>query len=143
MLQNHYRNLAITFFISTLWCIYVFFDYFPHQEVMLPELTLFFHYTAAMMFVFLCSLIVLIIRLTKYKLRILNSFWYTFIACSNLLLFVVYTCYVIFTNQVTEFFVDFDILNALALLQFILTVLLLVDLYRNFVFSLKKDSGKH
>ena len=137
MLQKHYLNLSITFFISTIWCIYVFFDYFPHRCAFFSVLTLYFDYIISMSAVFIVSVIIAVLRLTKFKIKALNSFWYTFATYTNLLLFLMYMLFTIFSHQVKEFFAYSDFINTLVLLQLFLGLALFTDLYKNHIFKTK------
>jgi len=129
---NHYRNLAATFFINTFWCIYVFFDYFTDNSF-LSGLTLFSDYTYTLVSIFLVSAIMLVLRFTKYRVKVLKSFFYTFAAYANLLLFLVYWLYLIFSHSVREFFNEFALFNFLVVIALFLGAAFLTDIYKHYL----------
>lgn len=137
MLQNHYRNLAITFFISTLWCIYVFFDYYQDRSF-LRGLTLLADYIYSLIGVNCVSAGMLVLRFTKYKAVVLKSFLYTFAAAGNLFLSFMYMVYLVFSNNVKEFFTSFGLLDFFSVIAFFLGLGFLIDIYKNHVFKLYK-----
>lgn len=130
LLQKHYRNLAITFFICLMWSVYVFFDYFTDNSF-LKALTLLYDYLIAAAFALIVSLVVTIFRFTKYRYISINSFWHTFSAYSNLFLVLVYSLYIIVTHSVREFLGTFGLSTILYLCQLSFGVGLFVDLYKN------------
>ncbi len=134
LLQKHYRNLAITFFICLMWSVYVFFDYFT-DDSFLKALTLLYDYLIAATFALIVSLVVTIFRFTKYRYISINSFWHTFSAYSNLFLVLVCSLYIIVTHSVREFLGTFELSTILYLCQLSFGVGLFVDLYKNGVFK--------
>lgn len=134
ILQKHYRNLAITFFICLMWSLHVFFDYFTDNSF-LKALTLLYDYLIAAAFVLVLSLAITTLRFTKYRYISINSFWHTFAAYCNLFLVLVYSLYIIVTHSVREFLGSFELSTILYLCQLFFGIGLLVGLYRNHVFE--------
>ena len=133
-MQHHYRNLAITFFITTLWCVYLFFDYYDDNSF-LSGLTLLFDYSFSLIFVFLLSVMMLVLRFTKRKAALLRSFFYTFAAYANIFMFSVYVLYLVFSHNVKEFFISFEWIELLSVIALLLGTLFLIDIYRNYIFK--------
>ncbi len=132
LLQNHYRNLAITFFICLMWSVYVFFDYFTDHSF-LKGLTLLYDYLVGALPVLVISMVIAVLRFTKYRNIIINSFWYTFGAYSNLFLVLVYSLYIIVTHSVREFLGAFELGTILYISHLLFGLGLFFDLYRNHV----------
>jgi len=124
--MKFYKHLSITFFITTIWCVYVFFNYY-HDSSFMPGLTLLFDYLFAAVAIILVTAVAISLKFTKVK----TSFFYIFAAVGNIFLFTVYGLYLIFSHNVREFFREFDNVNILVYSQFIFGLYFLIDIYRN------------
>jgi len=133
-MQNHYKNLAATFFISTLWCVYVFFDYYSDHSF-LHGLSLLADYINSLMTIFFISAVMLVLRFTKYKAMVLKSFFYTFAAYASLFLSFVYGVHIVLAHRLREFFSEFELIDLYSVIAFFLGVAFLIDIYKNHVFK--------
>jgi hypothetical protein len=107
MTKEHYKNIAITFAISTIWCVYVFFDYFGDKSF-LPGLTLMFDFFATSIFIIGIAALNIILRISLFRKRNLDQFkdnlFYIFAGFSNLSLAIIYFVYLVTSHNVKEFF---------------------------------------
>ena len=140
MKNNYHRNIALTFFISTIWCVYVFFDYYSDRSF-LSGLTLFFDFFTSAIFVIGISTINLLIRFTKFQKqnteKFKETFFYIFAGFSNLILSAIYFVYLIVSNNVKEFFAFENNDTYLVLGNLILGVCIILDLYSNYLWKNK------
>ena len=127
--MQNYKHLSITFFIIILWCVYVFFDCYSDHSF-LSGLTLLTDYIYSALFVVGISLLLLVLRCTKYKNPVKNSFLYFFAAFSCIFLSGVYFLYLIISHNVREFFSTLEYINLLVYLLMIFGIYFIIDLYR-------------
>ena len=132
--MQYYKYLAITFFITTLWCVYVFFDYYSNHSFM-PGLTLFVDYLFSALFVLFLALISLFLSFSKFKASALSNFLYVFSAFTNIFLVAVYSLQLVFSNRLREFFSVWEPINGILLFQMFFGVYLFVYIYRNKIYN--------
>ena len=132
--MQYYKYLAITFFITTLWCVYVFFDYYSNHSFM-PGLTLFADYLFSALFVLFLALISLFLSFCKFKASALSNFLYVFSAFTNIFLVAVYSLQLVFSNRLREFFSVWEPINGILLFQMFFGVYLFVYIYRNKIYN--------
>jgi|GEM_PF-741756 len=127
--MQYYKHLSITFLTTTIWCVYVFFDYYSDRSFM-PGLTLYTDYLFSTILVLSLSVILFFLSFSKYRAVVLNSFFYIFSAVSNIFLAVVYSLQLVFSNSVKEFFSTLEYINLLVYLLLIFGIYFIIDLYR-------------
>jgi len=132
--MQYYKHLAITFFITTLWCVYVFFDYYSNHSFM-PGLTLFADYLFSALFVLFLALISLFLSFSKFNASALSNFIYVFSAFINIFLVAVYALYLLFSHRIKEFFLAWEPIKIILLFQVVFGVYFFVHIYRNKVYS--------
>jgi len=137
--MNHYKYLAITFFVTTLWCVYVFFDYYADHSF-LSGLTLYADYLCSTVFVISICIFITILKFTKYKERIKSSFINVFAAFSGIFLSGVYFLYLVFSHNVREFFGSLDYLNIMVCSQLVFGVYFCADMYGCKIYSLLRTN---
>jgi hypothetical protein len=107
MNKLHYKNIAITFLISTIWCVYIFFDYYGDKSF-LPELTLMFDFFCTVIFTIGIATLNIILRFVRFRQKntkeFKDNFFYIFSGFSNIILAIVYFIYLTISHNVKEFF---------------------------------------
>ena len=107
MNKLHYKNIAITFLIATIWCIYIFFDYYGDRSF-LPGLTLMFDFFSSVIFTLGISTLNVILRFTRFRQKntkeFKNNFIYIFSGFSNIILALIYFIYLTISHNIKEFF---------------------------------------
>lgn len=133
MTKQYYKNLAITFFLSTIWSVYVFFDYYTDYSFM-PGLTLMFDFFSSAIFAIGLALINIFLRF--YCFRNLNyrkfkdNFFYIFSGFFNIMLFIIYLTYIIVSNNVREFFTSFETTTLYCFSNLILGIFIISDIHK-------------
>ncbi|RTY94995.1 hypothetical protein [Flavobacterium sp. GT3R68] len=137
MTKQHFKNLAITFFITTLWSVYVFFDYYTASGF--GGLTLFFNFLEAVVFSIGLALVNLILRFTLFRRnhteKFKDNFFYIFSGFSNLVLAFIFTAYSIITNQFPEIFMVNEPMTFYTLANFAIGVFIISDMYYSYVIA--------
>jgi|GWRWMinimDraft_12_1066020.scaffolds.fasta_scaffold08825_2 hypothetical protein len=132
MTKLYYKNIAITFLISTIWCVYVFFHYYGDNSF-LPGLTLMFDFFIAAIFTIGLAALNVILRFTRFRKRNTEgfkvNFFYIFAGFSNLILTIIYFIYIIISHNIKEFFAFENNDIFLILTSLIIGVFIIVDLY--------------
>jgi len=140
MTKQYYKNLAITFFISTVWCIYVFFDYYTDQSF-LSGLTLMFDFFSSSIFIIGLSIINIFLRFYFFRnLKIKRNFFYIFSGFSNILLPIIYLIYIVISNNIKEFFSSFEITTFYICLNIIFGFIILFDLHKSILIKKKLNT---
>ncbi|KGO87097.1 hypothetical protein Q765_07790 [Flavobacterium rivuli WB 3.3-2 = DSM 21788] len=132
--MKFYKHLSTTFFIITLWCVYVFFDYYSDRSFM-AGLTLYIDYLFSALFVLFLALISLFLSFSKFKASALSNFLYVFSAFTNIFLVAVYSLQLVFSNRVREFFSVWEPINGILLFQMFFGVYLFVYIYKNKIYN--------
>ena len=132
--MQYYKHLSITFLTTTIWCVYVFFDYYSDRSFM-PGLTLFADYLFSALFVLFLALISLFLSFSKFKGSALSNFLYVFSAITNIFLVGVYSLQLVFSNRVREFFSVWEPINGILIFQIVFGVYLFVYIYRNKIYN--------
>lgn len=106
MTKQQHKGISATFLISTIWCVYVFFDYYRDSSF-LPGLTLMFDFFSTLMFCIGLATLNLILRFTRFRKSDIqyfkNNFFYIFAGFSNLILCLIYLVYVVFSHNLKGF----------------------------------------
>jgi len=132
--MRYYKHLSITFLATTIWCVYVFFDYYSDRSF-LPGLTLFADYLFSALFVLFLAFISIFLSFSKFKASALSNFLYVFSAITNIFLVAVYSLQLVFSNRVREFFSVLEPINGILLFQMFFGVYLFVYIYRNKIYN--------
>lgn len=132
MKKLHYKNIAITFLLSTIWCVYVFFDYYSDNSF-LPGLTLMFDFFSAVIFTIGLAALNMILRFTRFNKKnteeFKDNFFYIFAGFSNMILAIIYFVYIIISHNVKEFFTFEKNDTFFILTNFIIGTIIIVDIY--------------
>ena len=106
MTRQQYKGLSATFLISTIWSVYVFFDYYTDSSFM-PGLTLMVDFFSAVIFCIGLAALNLILRFMRFRksnvVFFKDNFFYIFAGFSNLILCIIYFVYVIVSHNLKEF----------------------------------------
>ena len=133
MTKQYYKNLAFITTISTIWCVYMFFDYWT--ETGFVKLSLFFNYFVSIYFTSFVGLILIILRFTMYKNKsqnIKDNFFYVFSAISNLFLSILRFIWLIINKQsILEFIHSIDLYSIIIILSFFIGLVIEIDLHNS------------
>lgn len=130
MTKQYYKNLAITFFISTIWSVYIFFDYYTDHSFM-PGLTLMFDFFISAIFTIGLADINIFLRFSYLRnLNHKDNFFYIFSGFSNITLSIIYLTYIVISNNVREFFTSFEITTLYCFSNLALGIFIISDLYK-------------
>lgn len=139
MTKQFYKNLAITFFISTFWCVYVFFDYYTDHSF-LSGLTLMYDFFSSSIFIIGLSIINIFLRFYFFRnLKIKHNFFYIFSGFTNTLLSIIYLIYIVVSNNIKDFFSSFEITTFYICLNIIFGFIILFDLHKSILFPKIKN----
>ena len=133
MTKEHFKSLAFTFLITTVWSVYVFFDYYADKSFM-PGFTLYFDFFSADTFVIGLAVINLLLRFTIFRENNLqkfkDNFFYVFAAFSNATLAIVWFIYLIISkSSIIEFISAMEPATFYILLNLILGLFISFDIY--------------
>jgi hypothetical protein len=132
MTKLHYKNIAITFLISTIWCVYVFFDYYGDKSFM-PGLTLMFDFFSAAIFTIGIAALNIILRFTSLRNKdaekFKDNFFYIFAGFSNMILAIIYFIYIITSHNIKEFFAFENNDIFFILTNLIIGSIIIIDIY--------------
>lgn len=107
MTKLHHKNTAITFLISTIWCVYIFFDFYGDKSF-LPGLTLMFDFFSSVIFTIGIATLNVILRFTRFRQKntkeFKDNFFYIFSGFSNIILAIIYFIYLTISHNIKEFF---------------------------------------
>ena len=132
MNKLHHKNIAITFLIATIWCIYIFFDYYGDRSF-LPGLTLMFDFFSSVIFTIGISTLNVILRFTRFRQKntkeFKNNFFYIFSGFSNIILAVIYFIYLTISHNIKEFFSFENSAIFFILTNLIIGGIIIIDIY--------------
>lgn len=127
--------------MSTVWCVYVFFDYFTDHSF-LPGLALLFDYGFTLSFVLACTVVTIALRVSKFKYSNVTHLMQTFAGYWGLFISIVYFIYIIVSHNVRESFASVDWINSLSVVSFLSGIILIFDLYKNLLPSVAERHGE-
>lgn len=139
MTKLHYKNTSITFLISTIWCVYIFFDYYGDKSF-LRGLTLIFDFFSTAIFIIGIATLNIIMRFTKFRKKnteeFKDNFFYIFAGFSNIILVIIYFIYLTISNNIKEF-ISFESNDIFIILTNVMVgSIIIIDIY---YYSFKKN----
>ncbi|AWA30956.1 hypothetical protein HYN48_13200 [Flavobacterium magnum] len=91
MKQQYYRNSAISFLLIIFWILFGMFDSYDSQSTNFSSFSLYFYFGGSLILSIAIGFLVLVARLVfSKKIKLQNTFLYTFLAFINLTLSLIW-----------------------------------------------------
>ncbi|REG98998.1 hypothetical protein C8P67_105163 [Flavobacterium aquicola] len=125
MKEQHYKYLAITFFLIIIWILVGLFSSYDNQNSIFSTWSLYFYLGGSMMLGIALTIIVLALRLIFFKKeKFKNNLFYVFCGFLNMII-----CIIWFVTLLMKMIsIDYK-LTELGIPSFCLAIIILTDLY--------------